>query len=319
MAPNAENVTPGMCSEATDVTGRHEALLYRDLDELRDAVRAFVGARSRAGEPTLAVVSRNTRRRLGGALEEQAAVHELERIAPNPARLLPFLQDWLSEHDGHGRIVAEPVWAGQGRAETAEALRHEAMLNVVLGAGAAMLCAYDAAGLDDDALAGAEVTHPHVRDVSGSHPSPRFEDPLVASGGRHWPMREPADPDSVSVLHFDGDLGTLRRAVVDHPSVRALSRIRRDELVLAFNEAATNAVRHGDGLARARLWQDGDRVVSEISSPAPLADPLAGGRRPDPEATSGRGLWLINELCDLVEMRAAGAGVTLRMHVRVAG
>jgi hypothetical protein len=30
----------------------------------------------------------------------------------------------------------------------------------------------------------------------------------------------------------------------------------------------------------------------------------------------GRGLWLINQLCDLVELRSDGSGTTLRMHVR---
>jgi hypothetical protein len=43
---------------------------------------------------------------------------------------------------------------------------------------------------------------------------------------------------------------------------------------------------------------------------------MAGRRRPAADALEGRGLWLINQLCDLVEMRSDPSGMTVRMHVR---
>jgi len=45
---------------------------------------------------------------------------------------------------------------------------------------------------------------------------------------------------------------------------------------------------------------------------------MAGRRRPAADAAAGRGLWLINQLCDLVELRSGAAGTTLRMHIRAA-
>ncbi|WP_234382019.1 ATP-binding protein, partial [Streptomyces sp. XY332] len=32
-------------------------------------------------------------------------------------------------------------------------------------------------------------------------------------------------------------------------------------------------------------------------------------------ANGGRGLWMIHQLCDLVEIRASDTGLTLRMHM----
>jgi len=115
---------------------------------------------------------------------------------------------------------------------------------------------------------------------------------------------------------LDGSLHELRHEVAEDPLVGELSSERRSDLVFAVNEAATNAVRHGDGGCTTRIWHDGRSVVSEVSFGSSLDDPLAGRRRPDVDAIDGRGLWLINQVCDLVELRSGPSGTTLRMHVR---
>ncbi len=56
--------------------------------------------------------------------------------------------------------------------------------------------------------------------------------------------------------------------------------------------------------------------MAEIRDAGHLADPLAGRRRPAlASVNGGRGLWLIHQLCDLVETRASDSGLTLRMHM----
>src|SRR5581483_5509659 len=102
------------------------------------------------------------------------------------------------------------------------------------------------------------------------------------------------------------------------PLVAALDPERRADLVFAVNEAASNAVRHGDGSARARVWRDDGDVVGEISTTTTIDDPLAGRRTPDPADGGGRGLRLINQVCDLVEVRSGAEGASVRMHVGVA-
>jgi hypothetical protein len=74
--------------------------------------------------------------------------------------------------------------------------------------------------------------------------------------------------------------------------------------------------KHGDGHCTTRLWQDGEAVVSEVVTGSRLGDILAGRRRPVAGADGGRGLWLINQLCDLVELRTDDSGTTLRMHLQ---
>ncbi len=236
-------------------------------------------------------------------------------VGRNPACILPLIQDWLDEHDGRARVICEPMWAQRSYAETAECLRHEALVNHALAdSGATILCPYDAEHLDAAVLEGAELTHPQVRDASGSRPSERYEDPLPGSLSERWPLGAPIEPMSEHL--FVGDLRSLRRAVVADPCLDGLTRERREDVVFALNEAATNVIRHGNGRCTARLWRDGRIVVSEVSFDTAVADVLAGRRRPPVDAVDGRGLWLINQVCDLVELRSGAAGTTLRMHVR---
>jgi hypothetical protein len=56
-------------------------------------------------------------------------------------------------------------------------------------------------------------------------------------------------------------------------------------------------------------------LVAELSCTSRL-DPAVGRRRPSPDALAGRGLWLVNQLCDLVELRSVQGGAAVRLHVR---
>lgn len=296
----------------------HEALLYRGRSELVEAVREFVRAAASAGEPVLAVVPRANLEWLPDALDDDAATvrfEDMNEVGRNPACLLPMIEDWLDAHDGRAWVISEPMWPQRSYAETAECLRHEALLNHALaGSAARILCPYDAEHLEPVVLEGAESTHPQVRDAAGSRPSERYEDPLRSSLNDRWPLDDPTEPTSEHI--FAGDLRSLRRAVDADPFLEGLPRERREDVVFAINEAVTNAVRHGDGHCTTRLWRDGRSVVSEVSFDTPVPEVLAGRRRPAPDAPSGRGLWLINQVCDLVQLRTGGAGTTLRMYVR---
>jgi hypothetical protein len=45
-----------------------------------------------------------------------------------------------------------------------------------------------------------------------------------------------------------------------------------------------------------------------------VVDPLAGRVRPPPGADRGRGLWLANQLSDLVQIRATPEGTAVRVR-----
>lgn len=110
---------------------------------------------------------------------------------------------------------------------------------------------------------------------------------------------------------FDLDgLVALRSAVAAHADRLGLPAGRIPELVLVAHELASNAVRHGGGTGRVRIWRDDDTVVCEISDtgpglPAPPSDDYG---RPAVDALGGRGLWLAFHLCDEFTVKSGGSG-----------
>ncbi|TMK62239.1 MAG: ATP-binding protein, partial [Actinobacteria bacterium] len=64
-----------------------------------------------------------------------------------------------------------------------------------------------------------------------------------------------------------------------------------------------------------RLWEERDAVLCEVSDSGVLDEPLAGRRRPAREEPTGRGLWLVNQLCDLVQIRSFREGCVVRVHM----
>ena len=139
-------------------------------------------------------------------------------------------------------------------------------------------------------------------------------------GGDEAIERElPAPPAERYEVEFGpGDLGWLRGVVADQAKVCGLAE-RGEDLVLAVHELAANSVRHGGGCGTLRVWHDGSALVCEVSDLGWIIDPLAGRRRPGLDQVGGRGLWLVNQLCDLVELRSSPAGTVVRVRVSGAG
>ena len=81
-------------------------------------------------------------------------------------------------------------------------------------------------------------------------------------------------------------------------------------VVLAVGEAVGNAVEHGRGAVTlsARLGDDGAmRVSIADEGPGPEHESLEAPTLPTPEATEGRGLYILAELTDRVAVDASGA------------
>jgi hypothetical protein len=296
----------------------HEAFLYRDEEQLGSVSRAFVADAQIAREPVMAAIPTHNvdvLLRALGPLTRDVYFEDMAVVGRNPNCVLSLYQDWIDAHEGRVRMIGELVWPGRSYPETVESLRHEALVNHELaGYPASILCPYDAARLEDDVLLGAALTHPRMVAGDGSRrPSSRYEEPIGLHAGRHWPQEDPRPP--VSEHEFTGDLQRLRAAVAADPVVATVGPERRADLVFAVNEVATNALTHGDGICTARLWRDGPSVVAELNCNSRLLEAAVGRRRPAPDAVSGRGLWMVNQLCDLVELRSGEGGTTVRLHV----
>ena len=63
------------------------------------------------------------------------------------------------------------------------------------------------------------------------------------------------------------------------------------------------------------MWSERGKLVCQIEDGGRIRDPLAGRTRGLP-GIGGLGLWMVNQLCDLVEVRTGASGSTIRVHAR---
>ena len=113
------------------------------------------------------------------------------------------------------------------------------------------------------------------------------------------------------------DLSKVRGLVMQQSRAAGLTESRGNDLVLAVSEVAANTLRHTDSSGTLAIWYDHNEIVAEIHDEGTITDPDAGRRRPAADATGGHGLWLVRQVCDLVELRSDRSGTTIRMHMRI--
>ena len=56
------------------------------------------------------------------------------------------------------------------------------------------------------------------------------------------------------------------------------------------------------------------QLLVEFEDSGSIEAPLAGRLRPGPTQDGGRGLWLANQLCDLVQIRSRPGRTTVRLR-----
>ncbi|SDC11480.1 sensor histidine kinase [Actinokineospora iranica] len=299
----------------------HEALVYRDEPGFAEGAVPYLRAGVSAGELVFALAPPTgialLRAALGDAAE-QVRFLDVTDVGRNPARLIPLLRGLVDEADGRPtRGLSEPAWLGRPAEEMAEALLHESLLNLAFEdtAGFRLRCAFDGSAVAKPVLRSAEHSHPVMVDAGTRRISVRFDpEHAHAEFGGDLPA-----PESVSdVVHFClDDLPDLRDLVGVRASAFGLPRDRALDLTLATNEIVTNSICHGGERGTLRLWTDGDAFVCEVSDSGHIQEPMVGRVAPRPSVQGGRGVWLANQLCDLVRIRsAAGTGTVVRLHVR---
>lgn len=304
---------------------RHEALLYAGEAEFVERVSRFVRSSLEQGEPIMVAISSRKIRALRAALgtdgRERVLFADMNELGRNPARIIPAWRDFVTEYANAGRLrgVGEPVWPGRSAAELAECERHELLLNVAFEDGPAwwLVCPYDTAALDAGVIDQALGTHPYESDGGSARPCAAYRgleaaSALLAEPLPQWP------PGPCLTLEFEsGALAPLRAVVAREAVLAGLDRARVDDLVLAAHEVATNSIRHGGGRGSLHVWREEDTLAVEVRDNGSIADLLAGRRRPPPGDPDGRGLWLSNQLCDLVQIRSSASGSVVRMLMSV--
>ena len=127
------------------------------------------------------------------------------------------------------------------------------------------------------------------------------------------PLPDPPG-DALPLAFGAGSLEGVRRFVIDRVA-GTLTSMKLSDLLLAITEVAGNSIVHGGGTGTVRAWSTATGIACEISDRGWIREPLVGRARPELDRVDGRGLWMVNQLCDLVQIRSSPAGTVVRLHM----
>jgi serine/threonine-protein kinase RsbW len=122
------------------------------------------------------------------------------------------------------------------------------------------------------------------------------------------------DADTISYAHAD-DIVAVRRFVAARAAALGLPAGRVDLLTLAVSELATNTVQHTTGGGHVRVWARSAQVVCDVVDRGPMR--ALGRRMPAADAVRGRGLAIVERVCDAVDVYAVAEGTLVRVRLNL--
>src|SRR5262245_21277362 len=139
-------------------------------------------------------------------------------------------------------------------------------------------------------------------------------DPPVQEFRRRSPAEAPEPVDVDQPFDVD-DLYALRQTLAAHASRHGAPGQQIDHLLIVASELASNAVRHGGGSGRLRLWHaDGVLYCQVTDDGVGLVDRTVGTVPRDPTSSDGgRGMWICRNLTEelVIETGVNGRGTTV--------
>ncbi|MER8186929.1 sensor histidine kinase [Kitasatospora sp. NPDC094015] len=301
---------------------RHILFPYADEDRFVHGALSFVDSALGAGEAVVVAVSGPRERLLrealtGAGTRDGVSFLDSGELGSNPGRLIPVWQAWIGKVAQEGRpvrAISENRWAGRTGAETAELRYHEWLLNKAFEQSPVwwLLCPFDTGADQEGTLRSLERCHPLVLGDEGPVPGADYAEGPYA----FEVLGDPCDPDE-ELAFSAGALASVRERVTACAARHGLAGDRLRSLLLAATEVAANSIKYAGG-GSLRTWAEGSRVVCEFRDGGYIADPMAGRIRPTIDQVGGRGLWLVQQMCDLVQIRTdprTGTVVRLSMDV----
>jgi anti-sigma regulatory factor (Ser/Thr protein kinase) len=310
--------------QQADRSFHHELLLCAGEDGFRDGTLPFIHHALATGQPLLVAVSDQRIKLLEETLGPDAGrvdFTDMHTLGHNPARIIPAWREFLERNARGGRpvsVIGEPVWPGRSQPEVAECERHESLLNLAFAGQQAtrLLCSYDIANLDEPTIQAARQSHPFIIADGVSARSDAYLDAREAPGPFDGALPQPRGRPAELTFTRE-ELVELRGSVAAWASDAGLGAEGAERLVLALNELATNSVRYGGGRGILRMWREGDTLIFEIHDHGRIEDPLVGRIAPAADQLTGRGLWFVNQICDLVQIRSTARGNVVRVHLHM--
>lgn len=193
----------------------------------------------------------------------------------------------------------------------------DAALNVACAdAPISLTCFYPEIPLHQRILTGARRNHPLLLVDGELRHNPEHRPPhevLAEMPPAHPPLLGPPD---LRLPFRSWQLHEVRTTVERMLLAAGYDASRAEDIVLAVNEVATNAVEHGALEAELLVWTDRDGLTCEVySRDGVLTDPLPGLRAPRPGEDGDRGMWIARQLCDLLQVWTDQWGTHVRMRV----
>jgi MEDS: MEthanogen/methylotroph, DcmR Sensory domain len=297
---------------------RHQALLYAGEEDFVARTSAFIRDGLAGLEPTMVVVAPRKidllREELGGDRDD-VYFADMSTVGRNPARIIPAWQTFVERNAAPGvtvRGIGEPIVPERQPGELFECQRHESLLNVAFAETESfwLVCPYDVESLPAEVIEEARRSHPVVAHRDWYERSAGYD----PAGPAAAPL--PAPPAEARTLEFDAsNAAAVPALVADYLTAAELSPSRRIDFVVAVGEIAGDSVAYGGGEGVVRLWSDTDGIVCEISDRRELTDPLADRQVRTGSQPQSRGLWVANQLCDLVQIRSHPPETVMRLHI----
>ncbi len=132
------------------------------------------------------------------------------------------------------------------------------------------------------------------------------------SHAREW--AESAATLRVTLSQDPEDLAALRGDVAELASEHGLGD-RSADVVLAVEELVANAQEHGSPPVVVTAWADGRLVIEVSDGGSGLARLDVPNRPPRADKDHGRGLWIVSQLADHVDVRRSADGTTVRIEL----
>jgi anti-sigma regulatory factor (Ser/Thr protein kinase) len=298
-------------------------MLYAGRKGFLDGTLAFIEDALVADEPILVVVGAEKVELLRmelGADAGRVNLADMGDLGTNPAWIIPAWRDFVRRVGADGgrlRGIGEPIFPERSPEELVECHRHEALLNLAFAntRGFWLLCPYDTDVLPPAVIEHALRNHPVYAEDGVSRQSDFYSGLEAVTRPFTEPLPEPPQ-NADKVLFHGGSLKLLREWVFDRAGQAGMTPAGAADLVLAANELATNSVCHAGGHGALRVWEEGDSVVCEVRDNGCIDEPLVGRDRPATNRAGSSGLWMVNQLCQLVQIRSSPSGSIVRMRIR---
>ncbi|HYH31418.1 MAG TPA: ATP-binding protein, partial [Pseudonocardia sp.] len=293
----------------------HAAGFHATAAHLRQLLAPLADAAVARGEPLAVALEPVTEEALAGRLGDDVRLARLTPAGePDGASAQTTAARWALELRALAAASGTPVTVltehvrrldgADGRFWT----ELDAALNVALAdLPVRITCFYPELPLHLEILDGARHNHPLLLVDGQLHHNPRHRAPRDVLADHPAPAPPLLGPPDVRLSFSAWRLHEVRSTVERAMAGAGYEQERVEDVVLAVNEVATNAVEHGTPDAQLSLWT-GDGLLCEIDDGGTLRDPLPGLQAPHPSEPRGRGVWIARQLCDSLHVWADGRG-----------